>query len=47
VIGFVDKGESKSAVALLHERLPSAKAGDAAKRYWRTRLAALKTLLEE
>ena len=40
------KGEAKSTVALSHERLPDADAGDAMKAWWRERLTELKTKLE-
>lgn len=44
---FTAKGESKSQAALVHERLPDAKAAEKAKAYWRERMASLKTLLED
>lgn len=46
-VGFVAKGESKSEVAVEHERLPDTPAADDAKRYWQEHLEALKTLLEQ
>jgi hypothetical protein len=45
-IGFIEKADGKSSVGLLHERLPSAKAAQKAKTFWRARLAVLKSLLE-
>jgi hypothetical protein len=46
IVGFDDLGESKSRVALSHERLPDADSADGMKTWWRERLAALKPLLE-
>jgi uncharacterized protein YndB with AHSA1/START domain len=46
VVGFTDKGAGRSHVALVHEKLPDAKAAERAKSYWRERLDALKELLE-
>jgi uncharacterized protein YndB with AHSA1/START domain len=45
-VDFAAKGQAKSRVALVHERLPDAEAAVKMKAYWRERLAALKTLLE-
>jgi uncharacterized protein YndB with AHSA1/START domain len=45
-VGFIAKGEAKSAVALAHERLADAEEAEQMKVYWRDRLAALKELLE-
>ena len=45
-VGFTAKGESKSQVALQHERLPDAEAAERTRVYWRERLAALKVTLE-
>jgi hypothetical protein len=45
-VGFVAAGESKSQVAVEHERLPDAEAARRMKAYWRERLAVLQTLLE-
>jgi hypothetical protein len=47
VVGFTAKGESKSTVALEHERLPDADAAERMKAFWRDRLAELKRDLEE
>jgi hypothetical protein len=47
VVGFTDRGAAKSTVDLAHERLPDADAAEAMKAYWRERVAALKTLLED
>lgn len=44
-VGFTAKGEAKSQVSLGHERLPSARAAQKAKAFWRDRLSALKALL--
>jgi hypothetical protein len=46
VVGFTPKGESKSQVAVVHERLPSAAAAARIKIYWRERLGVLDNLLE-
>lgn len=45
-VGFTAKGGA-SEVAVEHERLPDARTAQEQKAYWRERLAALKTLLEE
>jgi hypothetical protein len=47
IVGFTAKGEVKSEVALIHERLPDAEAAEEARAYWRERMVALKVLLEE
>jgi hypothetical protein len=47
IVGFTAKGEAKSQVALEHERLPDAAAAEKQRAYWRERMVALKTLLEE
>jgi uncharacterized protein YndB with AHSA1/START domain len=46
VVGFTAKGDSKSAVALQHERLADAEEADRMKAFWRERVAALKEVLE-
>jgi hypothetical protein len=46
VILFSARGESKSQVALVHERLPDAATAEQLKPWWRERVAALKRLLE-
>jgi hypothetical protein len=46
VILFTARGESKSQVALVHERLPDAATAERLKAWWRERVAALKRLLE-
>ena len=46
VCWFEAKGEAKSTVALEHAKLPDAETADEVKRYWRERLAELKTELE-
>jgi uncharacterized protein YndB with AHSA1/START domain len=45
-VGFIATSEASSRAALAHERLADADAADAARAYWRERLAALKALLE-
>ncbi len=45
-MGFEDAGESKSRVALSHERLPDADTAEEMKAWWRQRLVALKSQLE-
>lgn len=45
-IGFTAKGDSRSAVALAHQRLPDAEAAERQRSLWRERLAALKSVLE-
>lgn len=46
IVGFEDAGESKSRVALSHERLPDADTAEEMKAWWRQRLVALKSELE-
>jgi hypothetical protein len=46
VIAFTARGEAKSQVALVHERVPDAGTADRLKAFWRERMAALKQLLE-
>lgn len=46
VVGFTEKGPSKSTVSLSHEKLPDADDAERAKGMWRERLGDLKTLLE-
>jgi uncharacterized protein YndB with AHSA1/START domain len=46
IVGFEDLGESKSRVALSHERLPDADTAEGMKAWWRERLTALKERLE-
>ena len=43
---FVEKGPSKSTVAVAHERLPDADEAETTKLAWRERLSNLKTFLE-
>jgi Domain of unknown function (DUF4287) len=45
-VGFIDKGPSKSSVALAHERLPDADEAEIAKARWKERLGDLKSHLE-
>jgi hypothetical protein len=46
VILFTARGESKSQVALVHERLPDAATAERLKPWWREQVGALKRLLE-
>jgi uncharacterized protein YndB with AHSA1/START domain len=46
VVAFTARGDAKSQVALVHERVPDAGAADKLKAFWRERMAALKQLLE-
>ena len=46
VIAFTARGEAKSQVALVHERVPDAGTADKLKAFWGERMAALKQLLE-
>jgi hypothetical protein len=46
VVGFTARGDAKSQVALVHERVPDAGTADKLKAFWRERMAALKELLE-
>jgi hypothetical protein len=46
IVGFEDRGESKSVVALEHARLPNAEDAERRKAYWRERLSVLKSQLE-
>lgn len=45
-VGFAQLAESKSQVAIAHERLPDADTAEEMKAWWRERVAALKTVLE-
>jgi hypothetical protein len=45
-IGFTAKGDSKSQVALAHEKLPDAQSADEMKAFWKERLGGLKEMLE-
>lgn len=47
VVQFDVQPSGKCAVAVQHQRLPDVEAAEAAKSYWRERLADLKSLLEE
>jgi hypothetical protein len=46
IVGFREKGEGRSVIALSHERLPDADTGEALKEYWRQALVVLKAHLE-
>ena len=45
-VGFTAKSDTSSTIALSHARLPDADTAEEMKRWWRERLAELKTLLE-
>jgi hypothetical protein len=46
IVGFERAGDTKSRVALSHERLPDSHAADEMKSWWRERLTELKSRLE-
>ena len=46
VVAFTARGESRSQVALAHQRVPDATTADQLKRFWRERMAALRQVLE-
>ncbi|HEX2374154.1 MAG TPA: DUF4287 domain-containing protein [Actinomycetota bacterium] len=46
VISFTARGDAKSQVALVHERVPDAEAAAELKAWWRGRVAVLKEVLE-
>ena len=46
VVNFTARGDSKSQVALVHERIPDAATADKLKAWWRERVAVLKQVLE-
>ncbi|MFD6948564.1 hypothetical protein A6A08_18405 [Nocardiopsis sp. TSRI0078] len=46
-VGFTAKGENKAVVAFEHSKLADAEAAEAARAFWRQRLAVLKDLLEQ
>jgi uncharacterized protein YndB with AHSA1/START domain len=45
-VGFTAKDDTKSVVALAHEKLPDVDSVARSKEFWNTQLAALKKLLE-
>jgi hypothetical protein len=45
-VTFVAKGEAKSTVALMHERLPDGEEAERMKAFWRARVTAMKELVE-
>lgn len=47
IVGFLDKGEGRSALALEHERLADGAEAERMKAFWRARLGALKAQLED
>lgn len=46
IVGFIDKGPSKSTVSLAHERLADADEAEMRKAFWKGRLLELKSFLE-
>lgn len=46
IVNFTSRGEAKSQVALVHERIPDAATAEELKPWWRARVADLKRLLE-
>lgn len=46
VVSFTARGDAKSQVALVHERIPDAETAEELKPWWRARVADLKRLLE-
>jgi hypothetical protein len=46
IVDFEAKGDAKSTISLVHERLPDAETAERTKAAWRERLAALKAELE-
>jgi Domain of unknown function (DUF4287) len=46
VVAFTARGEAKSQVALVHQRIPDAETAERLKAFWRERVAVLKQLLE-
>jgi uncharacterized protein YndB with AHSA1/START domain len=46
VVSFTARGDAKSQVALVHERVPDAATADKLRDFWRERLATLKRVLE-
>jgi uncharacterized protein YndB with AHSA1/START domain len=46
VIAFTARGDAKSQVALVHERVPDAETAERLKAFWRERVAVLKQVLE-
>ena len=46
IVSFDPKGDSKTAIAIEHEKLPDAETAAQWKIIWRTQLGALKALLE-
>ena len=46
VILFTARGDAKSQVALVHERIPDAGSAEQLRTFWRERVAVLKQLLE-
>jgi hypothetical protein len=47
IVGFTAQGEAKSTVALEHARLPDAEEAERMKAFWRERMTALRSQLEE
>ena len=46
VIGFTARGDAKSQVALVHQRIPDAGTAEQLRTFWRQRVAVLKQVLE-
>ena len=46
MVSFTARGDAKSQVALVHERIPDAETAEELKPWWRARVADLKRLLE-
>jgi uncharacterized protein DUF4287 len=46
VVSFTARGDAKSQVALVHERIPDAETAATLKAFWRERVATLKQILE-
>jgi Domain of unknown function (DUF4287) len=46
VVAFTARGEAKSQVALVHQRVPDAETAERLKAFWRERVAVLKQVLE-
>ena len=46
VVGFTARGDAKSQVALVHQRIPDAGTAEQLRTFWRQRVAVLKRVLE-
>ena len=47
VVFFTPKGDGRSLASLSHERLPDGEAAERMKAFWRERVTAVKTLMEQ